>query len=46
MAVNPGKIPLVARLDLPRWLLWARLPLQPLLIAVLLVATRRSLPPA
>lgn len=43
MALNPDEIPAVARLDLPQWLLRARLPLQPLLIGLLVVVTRRSL---
>ena len=41
MATEPDGIPWVSRSDIPRWLLWARLPLQPLMIAVLAVATRR-----
>jgi uncharacterized membrane protein len=33
MAVNPGQIEGLDPRKLPRWLLWARLPLQPLMMA-------------
>lgn len=42
MATDPEEVPWVARRRLPRILLWARLPLQPLMIALLAVATRRA----
>jgi uncharacterized membrane protein len=43
MAINPDQIPGLVKRDLPRWLLWARLPLQPLLIGLMVLATKRSL---
>jgi uncharacterized membrane protein len=42
MATDPENIPVVRKRNVPRWLLWARLPLQPLMIALLAVATRRT----
>ncbi len=45
MAVDPDGIPFVSKMGLPRWAFWARLPLQPLLIGLLVIATRRSLQP-
>ena len=45
MAVDPDGIPFVSKMGLPRWAFWARLPLQPLLIWLLVIATRRSLQP-
>lgn len=41
MATDPEKIPWVAKADPPRALLWARLPLQPLMILLLEQTTRR-----
>jgi len=41
MATDPEKVPLVAKSDIPQALLWARLPLQPLMILLLALATRR-----
>lgn len=41
MATNPDSVPVVSERNIPRWQLWARLPLQPLMIALLAVATRR-----
>lgn len=43
MAINPEQI---RGLSVPQWLLWARLPLQGLLIVWVLAATRRSAPPS
>jgi uncharacterized membrane protein len=42
MATDPEKIPWVSRRGVPRVLLWARLPLQPLMIVLLALATRRA----
>ncbi|MEX0621012.1 MAG: DoxX family membrane protein [Solirubrobacterales bacterium] len=42
MATDPDSVPVVSRRDIPRWMLWARLPLQPLMIALLAVATRKT----
>lgn len=42
MATDPERIPWVSRSGVPRILLWARLPLQPLMIVLLAVATRRG----
>ena len=42
MATDPERIPWVARRGIPRALLWARLPLQPLMILLLAAATRRA----
>jgi uncharacterized membrane protein len=42
MATDPEQIPWVAGRKVPRAALWARLPLQPLMILLLAVATRRS----
>ena len=42
MATDPEEVPWVARRRVPRAVLWARLPLQPLMIALLAVATRRA----
>jgi uncharacterized membrane protein len=41
MASDPESVPVVAKRNIPRWLLWARLPLQPLMVALLAIATRR-----
>jgi uncharacterized membrane protein len=41
MATSPDSIPWVAKGNIPRPLLWVRLPLQPLMIALLAIATRR-----
>ena len=43
MALDPEGIPWVSKMNLPGALFWARLPLQAVLIAVLLVVTRGSL---
>lgn len=42
MAVNPDQIQGLERNRVPRWLLWARLPVQPLLIAWAWRATHRA----
>ena len=42
MATDPEEIPWVSKSGVPRILLWARLPLQPLMILLLAVATRRD----
>ena len=42
MATDPEKVPWVAKSSLPRALLWVRLPLQPLMIALLALAKRRA----
>jgi uncharacterized membrane protein len=42
MATDPESVPVVEKRNIPRWLLWARLPLQPLMVALLAAATRRS----
>jgi uncharacterized membrane protein len=41
MATDPESVPVVEKRNIPRWLLWARLPLQPLMVALLAAATRR-----
>jgi len=42
MATNPDSVPIVSERSIPHWQLWARLPLQPLMIVLLAVATRRN----
>lgn len=42
MATDPEKVPVVSKRNIPRWLLWLRLPLQPLMIILLAAVTRRS----
>jgi uncharacterized membrane protein len=42
MATNPDSVPVVSERNIPHWQLWARLPLQPLMIVLLAVATRRN----
>ena len=42
MATDPDSIPWLAKSGFPRPLLWARLPLQPLMIALLAIATRKT----
>ncbi len=42
MATDPDRIPLVARSEIPQVLLWLRLPLQPLMILLLALVTRRD----
>lgn len=42
MATDPEQVPWVSRSAIPRALLWARLPLQPLMIVLLAIATRRA----
>ena len=42
MAVNPGQIPGLDLERIPRWALWARLPLQPLMIWWVWRATRAT----
>ena len=39
-AIDPGSVPWLESNDVPSWLLWARLPLQPLLGALIWVSTR------
>jgi uncharacterized membrane protein len=41
MAVSPEKIPGLSLEKMPRWLLWARLPLQPLAMLWVWRATER-----
>lgn len=41
MATNPESVPFVVKRDIPRWLLWARLPLQPLAALLLAAVTRK-----
>ncbi len=43
MAMEPDKVAFLRGGRIPGWLLWVRLPLQPLLIVLLLLVTRRSL---
>jgi uncharacterized membrane protein len=40
MATDPQKVPFLRKSGIPRWLLWARLPLQPAVIALLALVTR------
>lgn len=42
MATEPESVPVVSERNIPRWLLWLRLPLQPLMILLLAAVTRRS----
>ena len=39
-AIDPGSVPWVDSNGIPNWLLWVRLPLQPLLAALIWFATR------
>ena len=39
-AIDPGSVPWLESNDVPSWLLWLRLPLQPLLAVLIWVATR------
>ena len=40
MALDPDSVEWAVRNDIPEWLLWLRLPLQPLLAALIWVVTR------
>ena len=42
MATDPESVPVVSERNIPRWLLWLRLPLQPLMIVLLASVTRRG----
>jgi uncharacterized membrane protein len=42
MATDPESVPVVSERNIPRWLLWLRLPLQPLMIVLLAAVTRRG----
>ncbi|MGA1213410.1 MAG: hypothetical protein ACO3ZZ_06725, partial [Solirubrobacterales bacterium] len=39
-AIDPGGVPWVESNGIPEWLLWLRLPLQPVLAALIWLATR------
>jgi uncharacterized membrane protein len=42
MAIDPDSVPWAARNEIPDWLLWLRLPLQPLLALAIWLVTRNA----
>lgn len=42
MAIDPGSVPWAVRNDIPGWLLWLRLPLQPILAVAIWFVTRNA----